>query len=387
MNARRIGAMMCLGVVALLIIGLFELTSTSVHTHEHEDPRTFLQLQTAWITLGVLAAIFCAVVDYRRWRTLRWGIYGLSILLLILTLVPALNVDVNGENRWLKLPGLPQFQASETSKIAVMVILAAWFGQRESEVQLFLKGFVYPALLLALPVVLIFVQTDMGTAVCLAAAGGLLMFMAGTRLRYLILVFAIAASGLTVAVLNNPNRLERVIAIISPESIEDPQERRDRTWQQDRAKISFQNGGLTGRGIYEGSEKSGTLPYAHTDFIFAAVGEEMGLLATVGIVVAFLLLLLGGTRIASCAPDQFGRLLALGLMATILVPALLNMCVVTGLVPNSGLPLPFVSYGGTNLITTLAAFGILLNICRHSHERASDADIASLKARRAAARL
>lgn len=378
---------MCLGVVALLIIGLFELTSTSVHSREYKDPMTFIRSQSMWLGLGVIVAITMALIDYRHWRKL-WGVaWAGSVLLLILTLIPALSVEANGERRWLDLPGLPAFQSSETAKIAVMLALAAWFSQREALVQTFRQGFLAPAFFVGLPVGLIFIQTDMGTAVCLAAAGGLVMFLAGTRVRYMLLIFVLAGAGLTAAVMENENRKNRVIAIFSPESITDPQERRDRTWQQDRAKISFQNGGLTGRGIYEGSEKSGSLPYAHTDFIFAAIGEEMGLFATIGVAVCYLLLLLGGTKVAASAKDEFGRLLALGLMATILVPALLNMLVVTGLVPNSGLPLPLVSYGGTNLVMTLAAFGILLNICRMSPEEARDPDITQLKVARLHARL
>jgi cell division protein FtsW len=274
------------------------------------------------------------------------------------------QVEVKGEARWIWAPVIGRFQPSEVAKLVVIIALAAWFAQHQAEARSFLRGFVLPGLLLGIPVALIFFEKDMGTAVALGGAGFLLMFTAGTRVSLLSLVAVVGILGLYKAVESDPYRRMKFEALLN---LDDPEVQRKAGYQQYRAKLALASGGLMGAGLGNGAEKHGYLPEAHTDFIFPVAGEELGLLCTLGIVFCFVLISTSGISIALHASDRFGKLLGLGLTAVIALPALMNIGVVTSVLPNTGLPLPFVSYGGTNLVFTLAAMGLLVSLHRRAY--------------------
>ena len=221
-----------------------------------------------------------------------------------------------------------------------------------------------PGLLLGIPVALIFFEKDMGTAVALGGAGFLVMFTGGTRVTLLSLVTVFGILGLYKAVESDPYRRMKFEALLN---LDDPEVQRKAGYQQYRAKLALASGGLLGAGLGNGAEKHGYLPEAHTDFIFPVAGEELGLLCTLGIVFCFVLISTSGISIAVHATDRFGKLLGLGLTAVITLPALMNIGVATSVLPNTGLPLPFVSYGGTNLVFTLAAVGLLVSLHRRAY--------------------
>ncbi len=353
------------------------LASTSLWVEEGKE-YTLLKKQAAFAGLGCVAAIGFSYFDYRALRRIAKPIYLVAIVLLTLCFVPGIGKEVNGESRWISLAGFT-FQPAEPSKIALVIALSAWFAHYKSEVKTLKRGFVYPMVIMSVLVGLIFIEKDMGTSACLAAASIAMMFIAGVRVSWLMGAATLALSALYVIVRSNSNRWARIMAYLNPDDIE---AQRGAFFQQWRALLAFGNGGVSGRGLGNGAEKHGYLPFAHTDFIFPMVGEELGLWFTLGTVFCLLMLAVFGVAIAARSMDFFGRLLAIGLTCTIVIPAMLNIGVTTAILPNTGLPLPFVSYGGTNLIFTWVTIGLLVSVHRHTEVRVRRGDRLLAKNRR-----
>jgi len=352
---------LCLAVAALVSLGLVMLTSTS-YWDSRVGGYSLVWKQIAWIIIGTLGAIFVSRIDYRKFaRYWGWMMAGVCFLL-ILCYVPGIGQEIKGESRWVRIPGF-QFQPSEMAKIVVVLALAAWYAHYQTESKSFFKGFVWPCFLIGIPVLLIFFEKDMGTSMGLGLAGVILMFVAGVRIPYLVGSGVLALAGMTAVVLKNPERLGRVNALFDLES---DKYRLSDGYQQLHGLYAFANGGINGMGLGNGVEKLGYLPEAHTDFIFPSIGEELGLWFTLGSVFCFVLIVVYGIAIAVNAKDIFGRLLAIGLTSVIVIPAMLNIGVCTAVLPNTGLPLPFISYGGTNLVFTLLAVGLLVSIHRQT---------------------
>jgi cell division protein FtsW len=352
-----------LAVIALVTLGLVMLTSTSVWDDE-VDGYALVKKQAAFITLGLIGAVFIAHFDYKKLRPFWIPAFVVSCALLVLCYVPGIGQSIKGESRWVKVSGLPQFQPSELAKIFVITALAAWYAHFQTESRRFFKGFVWPSVLLGIPTLLIFFEKDMGTAMALGLSGVLVMYVAGARLPYLGAAGGTALAGMAFVVWKNPERMGRVMALFDLES---DKYRLGDGYQQLHALYAFANGGVEGTGLGNGVEKHGYLPEAHTDFIFPAIGEELGLWFTLGSVFCFVVIMVYGIAIAMNAKDVFGRLLAVGLTSIVVVPAMMNIGVCTAVLPNTGLPLPFISYGGTNMIFTLFAVGILISIHRQTN--------------------
>lgn len=353
---------LCIAVTALVILGLVMLTSTSIWV-ESGEKYSMLKNQIAFIALGIFAAGVVAMFDYRKLRAYWVPLLLGSVVLLAMCYVPGVGREINGETRWIDLPGLPRFQPSEMAKIFVVMSLAGWYSHFQTETQSFFKGFVFPGLLMGIPVLLIFFEKDMGTAASLGGAGVLVMFVAGTRLPYLTISSVTALVGMALVVWKNPERMGRVMAILDLES--DKYKYSD-GFQQLRGLYAFANGGIDGVGLGNSVEKLGYLAYAHADFIFPIIGEELGLKFTLATVFGFVLIAVYGIGIAINAKDIFGRLFAIGLTSIIVVPAMLNIGVCTAVLPNTGLPLPLISYGGTNMLFTLISVGFLISIHRQT---------------------
>lgn len=369
---RRAAIILCISVAVLVALGLIMLASTSAWVYGvDDDPYLLVKRQGIFAGVGLIAALVAGCIDYRILRRMWMPLLIAGCVLLTLCYVPGVQVEVKGEARWIWAPVIGRFQPSEVAKLVVIIALAAWFAQHQAEARSFLRGFVLPGLLLGIPVVLIFFEKDMGTAVALGGAGFLVMFTAGTRVSLLSLVAVVGILGLYKAVESDPYRRMKFEALLN---LDDPEVQRKAGYQQYRAKLALASGGLLGAGLGNGAEKHGYLPEAHTDFIFPVAGEELGLLCTLGIVFCFVLISTSGISIALHSSDRFGKLLGLGLTAAIALPALMNIGVVTSVLPNTGLPLPFVSYGGTNLVFTLAAVGLLVSL----HRRAFYAECAEM---------
>ena len=357
---------LCAAVAALVALGLVMLASTSAWVRGVEEPYYFFWRQTWMAIAGVIGAFALAMVDpahLRRWWP--WLLLA-GCVLLSLCYVPGVAADINGERRWINFPIVNRFQPSEVAKALTMIALAGWFARWQTEIRSFWRGFVVPGLLLGVPFALILFETDMGTAVGLGAAGFAVLFVAGTRLLYLLPSVALGCVAFSFLVKSNENRWSRIEAWMN---LEDPYHQMHKGLQQWRALLAFGNGGVEGQGLGNGLEKFGHLPYAHTDFIFPNIGEELGLLGTLGTVLCYVVIAVAGFGIAVSAQNVFSRCLAVGLTAVIVVPGMINIAVTTAVLPNTGLPLPFVSYGGTNLVFTLAAVGLLCGVHRHSRLR------------------
>jgi cell division protein FtsW len=310
--------------------------------------------QVRWLGLGVVALVIGATVNYQRLHHARWWLLGLTLLAMLACVWEVTGHKVNGASRWLAIGGQP----SEFAKIALIVALAAWYAKHQSTTHQFLHGTLYPLLILASVLGAFWLQRDLGNAVLTGCVALAVMFTAGTRLFHLIGIFLLGAGLASLAVLAIPNRIARVKAFL------DPANNSDMDLQQFISKLAFGSGGLEGRGLGEGRMKLSYLPEAHTDFIFPMVGEELGFYGTLGTLAAFVIIVIAGMCVSAYAPDRFGKLLGMGLTTLIASEALMNMGVTTSLLPNKGLPLPFVSYGGSALLAACLILGILLNIHR-----------------------
>jgi cell division protein FtsW len=356
-----IGLILCVGM--LVALGLTMLASTSVWVPGVEEPYLFLRKQSIMLGIGLFAAVACVHVPLPWLRKLSPWILLSAVITLGLCFVPGIGVEIFSSKRWIQIPLIGQMQPSEFAKIAMFVALAAWFARWQTEIHTFWRGFVIPGMLAAIPILLILAETDAGTAMALAVATGAVMFCMGTRLRYLIPTALLGATAAVLFLYHNENRWARIQGWLN---LDDPELRLGINMQHIRALYALGNGGPTGVGLGNGVEKFGTLTLAHSDFILPALGEELGLVATLGVVILFVAIAICGVSIALQANNPFCRCLALGLTCIIVIPGMLHIGVTTAMLPNDGIPLPFVSYGGTNLIFSLAAVGFLLGIHRSS---------------------
>ena len=366
----KIASHVLLGCVLLLIaLGIVMLISTSMWSGgEAGDTFFSLRRQAAWLVLSVMAcAVMTRVPDVFLLR-MAPVIYVLGCLLLALCFVPGVGMNINGSSRWIGLRSLGlsavQVQPSEFAKLAVVIGLAGWYmriGVRSRE---FVHGFLIPLMLLALPLGLVGAEIDLGAAALIGLAAFALMYAAGANLPALGTVVLLGFGAIYAAVKYIPNRAKRLMEFL--DVLRDPMAHLgDTGMQQVRAMMAFANGATSGVGLGAGQQKSMGLSYAHTDFIFPMVGEELGLVATLAVVVCYVLILLFGMFIALHASTRFGRLLGVGCVMLLALQATLNIAVTTVCLPNKGLPLPFVSYGGSNLLFCLVCVGILLNLHRH----------------------
>ncbi len=357
--AKRTFILLVVAVCILVALGLTMLASTSYFIEEGGgEEYVTLRKQIISLVIGVVACVGFAVIDYNGFLRWRWVILAAAVTGLALVFVPNLGVKINGATRWLGF-GSFRLQPSEFAKIGLVIGLAAWFARHEPHTKSFLRGFAVPGLLIATFVGLIGIEVDIGNAVVAGVVGAGIMFVAGTRLGYLAITGLAMAAALVAAIIYVPNRMERTIAVYQLEKFKD-------TWglQQWISELAMGSGGATGQGLGASRMKLYYLPEAHTDFIFPIVGEELGLYGTAGTVLMFVFIVIAGMCIASYAPNRFGKLLGFGLTFLLSLEALLNMGVTTALLPNKGLPLPFVSYGGSSLIAAMIAVGILINIHR-----------------------
>ncbi len=345
-------------VLVLLCIGLVVLASTGSVRGDAAfgDPYYFIKRQMIWAAVALAAGFGLARFDYRHWQKLAIPVYVAGIALLALTM--AVGVTVKGSTRWLSLGPL-SVQPSELAKFSTVVALCAWLAHCGRRVKRFKEGMILPGLLLAVPMGFVFLEPDFGTTFLMGLVGGTLLWAGGTRLSYLTVAGFSGLCAFILAVSRDPVRMGRVMAFL------DPEKHRDVSYHLMQSEIAFVNGGLFGVGLGNSMQKQYYLPEAHTDFIFAIVGEEMGFVFTFLVVALFATILLCGLMISFRAADPFGKLLAFGLTMTITLQALINIGVVTGCLPTKGIALPFMSYGGTSLAMSVAMVAVLVNIARH----------------------
>ncbi len=358
-------ASILVGVVLILTaFGLVMLASTSgVHgVQQFGDPHFFVKRQAIALCVALVLGYLCYRVDYETWRVWAIPFTIVTCVLLVLALTPGIGVTVKGSSRWIRLGPLT-FQPSELAKLAAIVLVAWYVCRSPRQMREFARGLILPMAILGVILLLILAAPDFGTTFLVGVVGMLLMFAGGTRIPYLVVTGALGGAALLILIMHDSVRMRRLFAYMDPDKYA-----QDEAFQLLGALYAFVIGGATGVGLGQSIQKRFYLPESHTDFIFAIIGEELGFIASLSVVLLFATLFLCGFRIAMRTADLFGRLLALGITLMITLQAAFNIAVVTGAVPTKGLPLPFISYGGSSIVVTMMMVGILVNIALTADE-------------------
>lgn len=350
-------------IMALLVIGIMTVFSASYTTalYMYGDPHYFIKRQLLWAFIGIIGMLVMMRIDYRKLRP--WALPALLVAVLLLGIVLVVGTEARGGQRWLEI-GPIRFQPSELSKIALVNFLAAYVAFIGDKMGRFWSGFVVPMAVVGLVAGLVALE-DLGTAVVIMGTGALMLFVAGTRPIYLMLAGIGGALGGWFFIQQDAVRMKRITAFLDPWA--DPQ---GAGWNIIQSLYAIGSGGIFGLGLTQSRQKFAYLPEQYTDFIFSVLAEELGFVATTTVVCLFFVLAWRGLRISLRAPDLFGAMLAVGITAMIVFQAFLNMGVVTGSLPVTGITLPLISFGGSSLSVTLASLGILLNISKAAERRA-----------------
>ena len=358
-HGRRWVDPLILGItVALSLGGLVMVFSASgvVAEMKYGDSTHYLQRQIVWIVLGFGVLFVGSQIDYRQWKQwVPWIVLGcVGGLLLVLAVGP----QIHGARRWLTF-GFFSIQPTEMAKLAVVIYLAAFLANPNRRITDWRRGFLPPVVVVSSLCFLIVVEPDLGSIVVIGLVFVCMMYMAGARLRHLACLALPMMLGFLALIVISPERWERLTSFLNPF-----QDREGAGYQLVQSLLALENGGVFGVGLGQGKQKLLYLPEGHTDFVLALVGEELGLIGTLGLLGLFVILVLKGFRVAALASDVFGRFLALGITMLLAMQAMINAGVVSGMLPTKGLTLPLVSYGGSSLLTTMLAIGILLSIAR-----------------------
>jgi cell division protein FtsW len=355
---RRIDPLILGITLALSLGGLVMVFSASgvVAETKHMDSTYYLQRQIVWMFLGFVVLLVGAQVPYGEWK--RWVPLICVSCMVGLLLVLAIGPQINGSRRWLTF-GFFSIQPTEMAKLAVVLYLASFLSNPNRRVTDWMRGFLPPIVIVGSLCGLILVEPDLGSTVVISLVFVCMMYLAGARLRHLVYLGIPLVMGFLSLILMSPERWERFTTFVNPF-----QDRQGAGYQLVQSIIALENGGFWGVGLGQGKQKLLYLPEGHTDFVLALIGEELGLIGTVGLMALFAVLVCKGFRVAALAPDVFGRYLALGITLLLGIQALINAGVVSGMLPTKGLTLPLVSYGGSSLLTTMLAIGILLSIAR-----------------------
>ncbi|WNG34687.1 putative lipid II flippase FtsW [Archangium violaceum] len=354
----RFDPLLLCAVLSLVSLGLVMVYSASAVMAQDKlgDSLYFLYRQLMAAGMGVVAMAVGMKVGWRRLARLAYPLLLVTLVLMVLVLIPGIGTTAGGARRWIRFPGFG-LQPAEVAKVAWVVYLSYSLAKKREKVATFSVGFLPHLLLCGLLVGLCMLQPDFGSSVLLVFLLFALLFAAGTKVSYLVGSVLLALPLAYAAIARSPYRMKRVLAFLDPWA-----HRHDIGYQVAESLMSIGSGGLTGLGLGDGRQKLFFLPEAHTDFIFAIIGEELGLVGVVLLVALYAIVIWRGIRASLAAPETFGTYLGLGLTSIIAFQATVNMCVAMGLLPTKGLTLPFVSYGGTSLVVLMGAAGVLLSL-------------------------
>jgi cell division protein FtsW len=362
---RRFDYILLIVTLALVGVGIVMVYSTSaiLAADRFQDPYYFLKRQALYAGIGFILMILMMFLPYKILKRFAYPILILSILFLMAVLIPGIGHRAGGSMRWLKIQSF-SFQPSELAKLGLIIFLAYFLTKKEEKIRSFSFGFLPTLLLSGVVIALVLKEPDFGGALFLTLIVFFLLFASGVRLIYVFGAFLLIAPVGYYFLMNAGYRYKRLFSFIRP--WEDPT---GTSFQIVQSFLSFGSGGLFGLGLGEGRQKLFFLPAPHTDFIFSIIGEELGLVGAMIVVLLFFILTLRGIQIGLSLEDRFGAYLALGITLLISLQGLINMGMVLGLLPTKGLTLPLISYGGTSLITNLVGVGILLHLSTHMERR------------------
>ncbi|MCL5958861.1 MAG: putative lipid II flippase FtsW [Chloroflexi bacterium] len=354
-----------LAVIAVLLIVGVNMVYSSSFVVAHNNPlyrsdTYFLVRQIIWVGVGVALMLALMQINYHRWKRFTVPAMVIIVALLLAVLLTRLGHSAYGAQRWLYLGPLPPIQPSEFAKLALVLYLSDWLSRRSDRLKNLSYGVMPFAVMLGTIAGLVLLQPDLGSAFVIVLSAVCLFFLAGADLRHFFAGLAAGAAALVLAITSTGYRSDRIAAFLDPQ--QDPL---GIGWHIIQSQIALGSGGILGLGLGASRQKFYYLPSAHTDAIFAVIGEELGLLGTLFVLALFGLFAYRGYRITQQAPDTFGSLLAAGVTSWIVFQALINIGVVTATLPFTGIPLPFVSYGGSSMIVSFAAVGILMNVSRY----------------------
>lgn len=349
----------------LIVCGLVIIASAGIARSMlvYDEPYYFFTHQLVFGFLpGIVVWFAFQGIDYHKWKKLALPLILLSIILLAIVLFPGIGISLKGAQRWINLGGM-SFQPTELCKLSLIIYLSAWLSSHQGNNES-LKGFVGFVFILGVIGSLIMMQPDMGTMGIITIIACSIYFLSGARLFYFFALGVLGMIALWILILIAPYRMERITVFLNPTS-----DTQDKSYQINQALIAIGSGGVTGLGLGHGRQKFHYLPEPVGDSVFAIVGEETGLVGTSFLVTLFLILAWRGFVISSRAPDCFGRLLAVGITTWFVFQALINISAISGIIPLTGIPLPFISYGGSALVFAMAGTGILANISKQLVEK------------------
>ena len=348
-------------ITAILVaVGVVMIYSASaIYAYEKMgDSLYFLNRHLIYLTLG-FAMMFCAMaIDINKLKKMAKPIMLFSILLLILVLIPHIGRETAGARRWFKI-GLINFQPSELVKFTVILYMAEMISRKESVMKSFVHGYMPPMIVLGLTLGLILLEPDLGTTVTIAVITFIMLYVAGVRPAHILSSFLVSLPALYLLLFSVSYRRKRIMAFLNPWA-----DRRGTGFQIIQSFVAIGSGGLFGVGLGQSRQKLFYLPASHTDFIFSIIGEELGFIGSAAIIILFMLFVWQGMRVAFKAIGTFERGISLGIVSLVALEAIINIGVTAGALPTKGLPLPFISYGGSGLIFHLMAVGLLLNVAR-----------------------
>jgi cell division protein FtsW len=357
---RNIRINLFMTTVILICIGVVMIYSASsiYAADRYKDGFFFLKRHLIFLLIGAALTFLIMCADYRKFARYSKPMLIIALVLLALVLVPGIGREVSGARRWFRFKFI-SFQPSEFANLALIIYIADFLSRKKTELKSFFKGFLPPMAALGLTVVFILLQPDLGTSVALALVACIMLFVARVKLSYLAALFLSSIPVLSILIFNAPYRRARIMAFLNPWA--DP---KGTGFQIIQSQVALGSGGIFGMGLGHSKQKLFYLPAAHTDFIFSIIGEELGLIGTLGVILLFSYFILQGIKVVKNAPDSFGYFLSAGIVSIFCFKAAVNIGVSCGMLPTKGLPLPFISYGGSSFIFDMISVGILMNIAR-----------------------
>lgn len=350
--------LLVLGLVAFGCLMVYSASSYSAE-YRYKNEYFFLFKQLFGVVLGIFAMVFFAFFDYHYLKKFKYWILGISVVLLILVFVPGFGVQSYGANRWVNLLGI-SVQPSEIAKFALVLFLACYLSEKHDKIKTF-KGLIPPLSIAGLLCLLVIIEPSMSVTMCLGLVTLLMLIIGGMSKKHTLIFSSMAAAAIPVLIIAEPYRLKRLFAFLNPWA--SPQ---GEGFQLIQSLYSLGNGGWFGVGLFQSRQKHLFLPFAESDFIFSIIGEELGYFGCICLMLVYGVLIYNLFKIGLNAKDRFGCLLSCGVGIVIAVQTLLNIAVVTGSIPPTGLPLPFISSGGTSVAVFMAAVGICMNVARQN---------------------
>lgn len=361
---RRFDPILFLSVMALLSLGIVMVYSSSsiVAMRKFHDGYYFLKRQLFFAAAGLSVMFLVSRIDYRIYQRYAYVLLGGMFIALILVLLPHVGADIAGTRRWFRFGSLT-VQPSEFMKLAIVIYIAHSLSKKGDKVKGFAVGIVPHMMVLGFTLLLLLLQPDFGTGMTIAAVVLIMLYAAGVRVRHILGPILLSLPAIYLLIFNVSYRRRRITAFMNP--WDDP---RNVGFQIVQSFLAFGSGGVLGTGLGDGRQKMFYLPEPFTDFIFSSIAEELGFVGVVLVISLFAAFVMRGIKVSFMHDDPFGRHLALGLTAMVGLQAFINMAVVMGLLPTKGLPLPFISYGGSSIVASLIGVGILLNLSSHARE-------------------